>query len=98
MDVKIFREIFTILENFSIVQYLRNSFDMKPSDGAEDESGQEMEQDRLWALSSFPPIQPLGGGGGITEQEKSEISIHTVCIKYKLFFMFVVANWEFCMQ
>ncbi len=58
MDGTIFREICTVLENLSIVQYLRKSFDMKPSDGAEDESGQEMEQDRLWALSSLPPIQP----------------------------------------
>jgi hypothetical protein len=45
VDVKIFHEIFTNLENLSIVQYLRNCLDMKPSDGAEDESGQEMEQD-----------------------------------------------------
>jgi hypothetical protein len=45
VDGKIFREICTVLENLSIVQYLRKSFDMKPSDGAEDESGQEMEQD-----------------------------------------------------
>jgi hypothetical protein len=65
---------------------------MKPSDGAEDESGQEMEQDRLWALSSFPLFSLKDkaslGRGGFTEQEKSEISIHTVYIKYKLFSMF----------
>jgi hypothetical protein len=56
--------------------FSRNSFDMKPSDGAEDESGQEMEQDRLWALSSFPLFSLKDkaslGRGGITEQENQK--------------------------